>query len=553
MNRRLFLHLSGMSGAALLAPTLPAQEQAAGTKSAGPDTGTRPAPSDNTPAPRPYTGPAPTAADNDLAALTLTDAAARIRARTVTSRQLTEACLDRIRTYNPKVNAFITVMESLALAEADGCDRDAAAGRFRGPLHGLPLALKDNIDTAGTRTTAGSQVFDDRVPDSDADVVSRLKAAGAVLLGKCNMHEFANGRTSVSTYFGPVRNPWALDRIPAGSSGGSAAAVSANLCYAALGTDTGGSVRMPASYCSIVGLKPTYGLVSIRGIVPLTYSLDHCGPMTRTVEDAALLLNSMTGYDKHDVSSVERPREDYVLSMKKQDLKKIRLGVPRAPFFDRLNPEIEDAANAAIEVLVKLTAGPAVDCHLPGVAGFNALALGGEREAYHLGLYRRNAGRYSLAIHNSLEGSIRGMNDTSTEPCSEKVIDYITSQWELIRLRKTIDDSFTDFDVVVMPTMRILPRSVNDSLSREEDTTQKHEPEETSNTAAFDVYGLPAISIPCGFSKSGLPIGLQMAGPRFSEARLLALAAAFQGATEFHKRQPPLTPSTPVPPIKRKD
>ena len=219
----------------------------------------------------------------ELAALTLAEASKRIRSRQTTSVEITQALLDRIKVYNPKLNAYITVMRAEALAQAARLDEEAKAGKFRSPLHGVPIALKDNVDTAGTRTTAASQVFDDRVPDEDAEVARRLKQAGAVIIGKTNLHEFANGGSSASTYFGPVRNPWALDRIPSGSSGGSAAAVSADLAFGALGTDTGGSIRQPAAFCSIVGLKPTYGLVSIRGIIPLIYSLDHCGPMTKTV------------------------------------------------------------------------------------------------------------------------------------------------------------------------------------------------------------------------------------------------------------------------------
>ena len=219
----------------------------------------------------------------DLTDLTLAEASARIRARSVTPTQLTEACLERIASYNPKLNAFITVMRDEALREARDLEAEQRAGKFRSPLHGIPVALKDNIDTAGVRTTAASAVFDERVPEQDAEVTRRLKEAGAVLIGKTNLHEFAMGGTSATSYFGPVRNPWSLDRSPGGSSGGSAAAVSAGLCFGALGTDTGGSIRIPAAFCGIVGLKPTYGLVSIRGIIPLTLSLDHCGPITRTV------------------------------------------------------------------------------------------------------------------------------------------------------------------------------------------------------------------------------------------------------------------------------
>ncbi len=463
--------------------------------------------------------------------------------------QLTEAFLDRIAIYNPKLNAFITVMRETALAQAKALDAEAKAGNFRGPLHGIPIVLKDNIDTAGTRTTAASQVFDDRVPTEDAFVTAKLKQAGAIFLGKANMHEFAMGHTSASTYFGPVRNPWAPDHTPAGSSGGCAVAVISDLCTAAVGTDTGGSVRMPAAWCSMVGLKPTYGLVSIRGIVPLTYSLDHCGPMTRNVADAAILLNAMAGYDKLDVGSVEHPREDYTQTMK-QPVSKLRLGIPRAPYFDRLEPETAAAVEAAIKVLTGLTASTR-DVQLPPTGGFSALALGAETEAYHLQLYRKSKGGYSMSIRRSIESSIKAMDDASDEPCSEKIADYINSSWELTRIRRTIDDAFTDFDLVALPTMRLLPPTINDALSREEDPKPR-EPEIDNNCRPFDVFGIPAISIPCGFSKSGLPIGLMIAGPRFSEGRVLALALAYEQATQWHLRKPTLSPDMVIPPVNRK-
>ncbi len=480
----------------------------------------------------------------ELAALSLADASKRLRARQVTSVELTQALLDRIRIYNPKVNAYITVMREEALAQAALLDEEAKAGRFRSPLHGVPIALKDNIDTAGTRTTAASQVFDDRVPDDDATVTGSLKKAGAVIIGKTNLHEFANGGSSASTYFGPVRNPWALDRIPSGSSGGSAAAVSADLAFGALGTDTGGSIRQPAAFCSIVGLKPTYGLVSIRGIIPLIYSLDHCGPMSKTVEDAAILLNHMTGYDSHDVASVEHPREDYVAALK-QPVSGIRLGIPRAPYFDRLDEEVAGAVESAITVLGRLTKAT-VDCHLPSTAGFDSLALGGERIAYHLDLFRRNSNRYSLHVRQSLESALKSMNDGAAQPCAEKVVDYVSSQWKLALLRKNIDAAFTNFDLVVLPTMRIMPRTIDDALNRERVSVPR-EPESVSNCAPFNTFGLPTISIPCGFSKSGLPIGLMIAGPRFAEGRVMALAHAYERATQWHTRRPALSADMAVP------
>src|SRR5580765_2300601 len=316
----------------------------------------------------------PTASAADaLAALTLSDVSGRIKAGTVTSTDLVNACLARIDVYNPKLNAFITVTKEAALAQARALDAEQRAGKLRGPLHGIPIALKDNIDTAGVRTTAASAVFDDRVPAEDAEVARRLAAAGAVVIGKANLHEFAFGGSSATSYYGPVRNPWALERNPGGSSGGSAAAVATDLCYGALGTDTGGSIRTPASYCGVVGLKPTYGLVSIRGIIPLVVSLDHCGPLTRTVTDAAMLLNVLAGYDRLDIASVEHPAEDYVAALK-QPVGGFRVGVARAPFFDLLDADVARVVEDAIGVLRKLTAG-VKDASLPSTSG---ITLGGE-------------------------------------------------------------------------------------------------------------------------------------------------------------------------------
>ena len=326
-----------------------------------------------------------------LAALTLAEASARLRAGTVSSTDLVNACLARIDVYNPKVNAFITVTRDQALAQAKALDAEQRAGRVRGPLHGIPIALKDNIDTAGVRTTAASAVFDDRVPSEDAEVARRLAAAGAVVIGKANLHEFAFGGTSATSYYGPVRNPWALERNPGGSSGGSAAAVATDLCYGALGTDTGGSIRTPASYCSIVGLKPTYGLVSIRGIIPLTLSLDHCGPMTRTVLDAAMLLNALAGYDRLDIASVEHAAEDYVAALK-QPVNGLRIGIPRAPFFDLLDADVARVVDDALKVIAKLTKSMS-DTMLPSTRD---ITLPGETYAYHEEMFGRASGRYMI-------------------------------------------------------------------------------------------------------------------------------------------------------------
>jgi aspartyl-tRNA(Asn)/glutamyl-tRNA(Gln) amidotransferase subunit A len=475
--------------------------------------------------------PARAATPDDLASLTLADASERIRTREVTASDLVKACLARIEVYNPKINAFITVTRERALADAAALDAEQRAGRLRGPLHGIPIALKDNIDTAGIRTTAASAVFDDRVPADDAEVARRLKAAGAIVIGKTNLHEFAMGGTSATSYFGPVRNPWALERNPGGSSGGSAAAVSTELAYGALGTDTGGSIRTPSSYCGIVGLKPTYGLVSIRGIVPLTYSLDHCGPMARSVRDAAMMLSVLAGYDRLDIASVEHAAENYVSALD-QPVAGLRLGVARVPFFDNIDGDVGRAVEDALKVLEKLTKG-LQDTVLPST---REIVLAGETNAYHDEYIARTPGRYMIPTRRALQNG-----------ANAKASDYVRARWKLDLLRRTIDDSFRDIDLVVLPTRRFTPRTVDAAIKREE--TDKPLNPELENTGPFNVYGIPAISVPCGFTSGGLPVGLMIAGPRFSEGKVLALAHAFERATSWHTRKPPIRPDTRVPPL----
>jgi aspartyl-tRNA(Asn)/glutamyl-tRNA(Gln) amidotransferase subunit A len=476
-----------------------------------------------------------TGASDALAALTLADASARIRAGTVSSTELVTACLARIDIYNPKVNAFITVTRDAALAQAKVLDDERRAGRLRGPLHGIPIALKDNIDTAGVRTTAASAVFDDRVPTEDAEVARRLAAAGAVVVGKANLHEFAFGGSSATSYYGPVRNPWALERNPGGSSGGSAAAVATDLCYGALGTDTGGSIRTPASYCSVVGLKPTYGLVSIRGIIPLTLSLDHCGPITRTVMDAAMMMNVLAGYDRLDIASVEHPAEDYVAALA-QPVDGFRIGIARAPFFDLLDADVARVVDEALRVVATLTRRMS-DTMLPSTRD---ITLGAETFAYHEESIGRAPGRYMIPTRRSLQSG-----------ASAKAGEYVRSRWRLELLRRTIDDAFRDVDLVVLPTRRRTPRTVDASIKREETDVPRNP--ELENTGAFNAYGIPAISVPCGFTSKGLPVGLMIAGPRFSEGKVLALARAFEQATEFHTKKPPIHPDTLVPPLAATD
>jgi aspartyl-tRNA(Asn)/glutamyl-tRNA(Gln) amidotransferase subunit A len=496
----------------------------------------------------PFAALAAESLDTDqIAGLSLTEAAQQIREGKITSTALTKACLERIRIYNPKVDAYITVLTDYALTQAAQMDVEQKAGKFRGPLHGIPIALKDNIDTAGIRTTAASKVYDDRVPTEDAEVARRLSAAGAVFIGKANLDEFADA----VSYFGSVRNPWALDRDPSGSSSGSAAAVATTLAYGALGTDTGGSVRLPSAYCGVVGIKPTYGLVPIRGIVPLAVSLDHCGPITRTVEDAALMLNSLAGYDRLDITSVQHTKEDYVAALD-QPVSGFRLGIPRAPFFDHCDEDTSKAVEAAIAVLCKMTKGMK-EVSLPSTSAYTWATLnniGNEIYAYHEDLFQNEAARYSLALQVQLQALKDSMNAPSTTG-SRQVSAYIKHRWDMEFLRRTVDDSFTDVDLVVVPTLRIMPQKLSYVIEQEENT-KPHSPGimDLDNCTPFNVYGLPAISVPCGFSKDGLPVGLMIAGPHFSEGKIMALARAYELETKWNLRRPPLKPDTPVPPIR---
>jgi len=486
--------------------------------------------------PRPgFAAGAQGASGGDLPALSLTQASAEIRSGAVTSVQVTEACLSRLAMYDSKLDAFITVFKEQALAQARALDTELKVRKWRGPLHGIPIALKDNIDTAGTRTTAGSAVFADRVATDDAPVVARLKAAGAVIIGKTNLHEFAMG-VGETSYFGPSRNPWSLAHTTGGSSSGSGAAVAAELCYGALGTDTGGSIRIPGSFCGVVGLKPTYGLVPIRGIVPLTLSLDHCGPMTRTVEDTALMLNVLAGYDRLDITSVDHPKEDYTAALD-QPVAGFRLGLPPY-FYDHLDGEVAGSVQEALSVLRKL-AKSAKDVVLPAFTNVGNVGGAGETFAYHEEYFKRSPQRYLLPERRRLEAASK-----STVTAAE----YIRAKWSLELLRRTVDDAFTDIDVVVTPTVRPLPPLLNDMIKAARDGADALTPI-VANTQPFNVYGIPAVTVPCGYSKSGLPIGLTFAGPHFAEGKILALARTFERATEWHKRRPPLLPTMPVPPV----
>ena len=460
----------------------------------------------------------------DLTALSIGEAGDLVRRKVISPVELTRACLQRIERLNPALNAFITVTAEEALAQARAAEAEVRRGRWRGPLHGIPLGLKDNIDTEGVRTTLASAVFEDRVPSADAEVVRRLKAAGAVLLGKQNLHEVAFGTTAAVSHFGPVHNPWQHDRITGGSSGGSAAAVAACLCFGAVATDAGGSIRVPSAYCGIVGLKPTYGLVGMRGGGEAGWwSMNHLGPMCRSVADVALLLSAIAGYDPRDNTSVEAPIPDYTAALRAK-VSALRLGVPRAVFYDGLDPEVEAAMDTALEVLRSLTGGfrevslpPISDSIAPNIV----LA---ENYAFHAPYFAKTPQLYHAGISRNLQ---QGSEVTTAA--------YIQSRRELDEARRAIGAAFSNVDLLVTPTTSVPPPTI------EEAVRLGIELEMIRNTGPFNVYGLPTISIPCGFTSSGLPIGMQISGPRFGEAKVLVLAHAYEQATDWHARRPQIS------------
>jgi aspartyl-tRNA(Asn)/glutamyl-tRNA(Gln) amidotransferase subunit A len=466
---------------------------------------------------------------------TLKQASESLRARKISSVELTRACLDRIQTFNPKIDAWITVMREQALAQAKALDQELASGHLRGPLHGIPIGLKDNIDAAGVRTTAGSKTLAGNIPTEDAEVTRRLRAAGAVIVGKANMHIFASGATSAVSYYGPVRNPWNLEMIAGGSSGGSAAGVAMDHCYAALGTDTGGSVRTPSAMCGVTGCKATYGRVSIRGIVPLTWSLDHCGPIARTVEDAAIVLQVIAGYDRLDLQSVDYSVPDYSAAIGAK-VAQFRIGIS-PQFYDGLEPEVADAMEAATAALTKMTKG-AKEIEMPSLLGTGAGSEGG--------VYREELGNGFVRAETESAGGGGGGQGGS------RAVDYIR-EWRALRLmrRRMDDDVFRkqEVDVIVTPTIREVAWSIEEELTRAANARARNP--KPGNTRALDDYGLPTITVPCGFSKSGLPIGLQISGANWRESDVLALAHAYQCATDWHTRRPPLTADTKVPTLSK--
>ena len=457
---------------------------------------------------------------NSLISLSLHQASEAIRARKISSRELTNAYLARIERLGPSVNAFITVLANQARADADILDTELARGNYRGPLHGIPVAVKDLFDTRGVKTTAGSQILRDRVPDADAFVIGRLRESGAVLLGKLNMHEFAYGVTNENPHFGNARNPWNLEHLTGGSSGGSGAAIAARLALGALGSDTGGSIRIPSALCGITGLKPTYGRVSLRGVIPLSWSNDHAGPMARDARDCALLLQAIAGYDNQDPASVNI---DLQQLPSRADLQGLRIAILRGYFADKVDEEVLRAVESAADHL-RAAGATIVEREVAEAADFfatNRVILRVEAAAYHREWLMTRSGEYVADV-------LARLNNAASISADE----YALAKRRQVEFKRTIENFLADIDAFVVPTTRIMaPRSgALDPVQLAEHLT--------AFTAPFNVTGLPTLALPCGFTRGGLPIGMQIVGRPWDEGLVLQIGEVYQSQTDWHTRVP---------------
>ena len=465
----------------------------------------------------------------ELAYLSIEEAARLLRRREVSPVELAQASLARIDRANSSVNAFLTVLAERAVAQARAAERELRSGRAKGPLHGIPIALKDNFCTRGIRTTAGSKILADFVPKADSEVAARLASAGAILLGKTNMHEFAYGITSENPHYGPVHNPWALDRISGGSSGGSAAAVAAGMCFAATGTDTGGSIRVPASLCGVVGLKPTYGLVSVEGTVPLAPGFDHVGPLARSVTDACILLEAMAGKFPKGA-----PRLDH-RALRKNRPRRVRIGWPKEYYFEGLDGDVRRLVERAAQTLAKALNARVAEVPLNGLNDAVEVATSvivAEASYYHetQGYFPARAAEYG--------DDVRGHLEWGAKLCA---VDYMRGLDKKREVEAAFDAAFERVDVIVAPSTPIAAPKIGDTAVRvpgERETTVRAELLRMTRPA--NVSGHPAISIPCGFSPEGLPAGLQLIGPKWGEAKLLAIALAYEDAADWRTMHPEL-------------
>ena len=450
---------------------------------------------------------------DDLALASLEEAGRLVEKKEVSPVELTQRMLDRIERLDPKLNAYMTVTADQALEDARMAEREIAAGKYAGPLHGIPVAVKDLFQTKGVRTTAGSKILDTWQPDEDATAVRKLREAGAVNLGKLGMHEWAFGITSDNIHFGPVRNPWETDHVPGGSSGGSGVATAAGLAYATLGSDTGGSIRIPASFCGCVGLMPTYGRASLYGAVPLSWSLDHAGPLTRTVRDAAIVLRAISGVDPRDPNTADEPVPDWLAAIER-GARGLRIGVPKTYFWENLDPQVERACRKA---LTDLEAAGAVlrEIDIPGAQALMGPGTGimfAEAAAYHSQHFPARRDEYSAGVAALLDAGL-----------GVKAPDYVQSIRLMQDLRSGVADSWLDnVDVMACPTIPIPAPSIE--ASRKEEMGFRV----VAFTAIIDLTGQPAISVPCGLTPENLPVGLMFTGRRWDEGAVVWAGRAYE-------------------------
>jgi aspartyl-tRNA(Asn)/glutamyl-tRNA(Gln) amidotransferase subunit A len=452
-----------------------------------------------------------------------------LKKRELSAVELVSLFLERIADLDPSLHAYITVCSSEALDAARCCDQERV-GHDCGLLHGIPVALKDLFDTKGIRTTAGSRILADRIPEEDATTVARLRAAGAIIIGKCNMHEFAYGATTDNPYYGTARNPWAFGHIPGGSSGGSAIAVAAGLCAAATGNDTGGSIRMPAALCGVVGLKPTLGRVSGRGLVGSGGELDSPGPMARSVYDVALMLEAMAGWDPRDPISVRRPVPEYSKHLG-GDIRGVQIALDPAYAFSGLSSDVHSAFTGALDTLKGLGA-EVVEVKLPLVEDAMSAALTilmAETSALHAENLLTRPQEYGLDVRDRLQ---RGFAVTG--------MDYARAQRTRRVMARDLEMLFDSVDLLVTPSTAISAPAIGQEQFVVDGQEMPTVVALTRFTRLFNLTGLPAISVPCGFSSQQLPIGLQLVGAPFDEVRVLQVAHAYEQATIWHLQRPPL-------------
>jgi len=468
--------------------------------------------------------------DKELCFLTIGELSKLIEKKGVSPVEVTTSFLERIDQLDGQINAYITVLADEARKSSEEAERAILSGNYLGPLHGIPIAAKDLFWTKGIRTTAGSKILADFIPEEDSIVSRKLRVAGAIIIGKTNLHEFAIGGTSDNPHYGAIRNPWDMERVPGGSSGGSAAATAASLCAGALGSDTGGSIRDPAGFCGIVGLKPTYGRVSRFGVIPCAWSLDHVGPMTKNVEDTALMLAVIAGKDIKDPASSDVPVPDYAKALG-GTVKGLRLGIPKEYFFEEVDEEIQEHVRKAISVLEGLGM-VAEEVSMPYVKYARTLLwaiIGAEASSYHEPFFKTRAEEYGRDVRATLE-------------VNQFVLasHYVKAQRVRSLLNEQILEALKKVDVIACPMSQVSPPKIGQRtlmLGKREVSV----PAGLGRLAApFNMPGVPAISLPCGFTSSGLPIGLQLAGRPFDEETVLKVAWAYEANTDWHQRRPPV-------------